>query len=66
MKIFATELAAFLRRHYPEANKDGAFRFSADIQIRNGMVDVDIPILTRLPAADPLPRAPEQGEIGPA
>ena len=55
MKIFATELAAFLRRHYPEANKDGAFRFSADIQIRNGMVDVDIPILTRLPDADPHP-----------
>ncbi|MES2291785.1 MAG: hypothetical protein V4527_00620 [Pseudomonadota bacterium] len=49
MKKFATELADFLRRHYPESHVDGSFRFSADIRIREGEVEVDIPILTRLP-----------------
>ena len=55
MKKFATELAAFLRRYYPEASVDGTYRFSADIQIRDGVVDVEIPILTRLPDADHYP-----------
>jgi len=49
MKKFATDLAAFLRRHYPQAHGDGWYRFSADIQIRDGNVDVEIPVLTRLP-----------------
>lgn len=49
MKKFAFELAEFLRRHYPEANRHGSYRFSADIQINDGQVDVEIPILTRLP-----------------
>ena len=49
MKKFASELAEFLRRHYPEANRNGWFRFSADIQIKDDEVDVEIPILTRLP-----------------
>lgn len=48
MKKFAAELADFLRRHYPEAARDGWYRFSADIQIRDGQVDVEIPVLTRL------------------
>jgi hypothetical protein len=60
MKRFAVELAEFLRRHYPEAARDGWYRFSADIQIKDGQVDVEIPILSRLPdvkvkrARDPL------------
>ena len=49
MKKFAVDLADFLRRHYPEAAKDGWYRFSADIQIRGGDVNVEIPVLTRLP-----------------
>lgn len=48
MKKFAADLADFLRRHYPDSNIDGSYRFSADIQIRDGEVDVQIPILTRL------------------
>lgn len=55
MKKFATELAAFLRRYYPEASQDGWYRFSADIQIRQGEVDVEIPILTRLPDVESFP-----------
>jgi hypothetical protein len=51
MKIFASELAAFLRRYYPETKEDGWYRFSADIQLRNGNVEVEIPMLTRLPDA---------------
>ena len=42
-------MADFLRRHYPEAAHDGWYRFSADIQIKGGEVDVEIPVLTRLP-----------------
>ena len=49
MKKFAAELVDFLRRHYPEAARDGWYRFSADIQIKGGEVDVEIPMLTRLP-----------------
>lgn len=58
MKKFAAELAEFLRRHYPESNEDGSFRFSVDIWIRKGEVSVDIPLLTRLPDEDarPLPQ----------
>ena len=48
MKRFAHELTEFLKRHYPEADQDGSYRFSADIEIRNGFVDVHLPILTRL------------------
>jgi hypothetical protein len=51
MKKFASELAAFLRRYYPETKADGWYRFSADIQLRNGNVEVEIPVLTRLPDA---------------
>ena len=49
MKKFAAELAAFLQRFYPEAELDGSYRFSADIRIHKGQVDVEIPVLTRLP-----------------
>jgi hypothetical protein len=49
MKKFANDLADFLQRHYPQAHSDGWYRFSADIQIRAGNVDVEIPVLTRLP-----------------
>lgn len=49
MKKFATELAQFLRRHYPQAAEDGWYRFSCDIQIVGGDVEVEIPVLTRLP-----------------
>jgi hypothetical protein len=38
----------FLKRHYVEASRDGWYRFSADIQIKDGEVEVEIPILTRL------------------
>jgi hypothetical protein len=55
VKKFSVELADFLRRHYPEANHDGWFRFSADIQIKDGAVDVEIPLLTQLPDASGLP-----------
>ena len=48
MKKFSHELTEFLKRHYPDANQDGSYRFSADIEIRNGFVDVHLPILTRL------------------
>ena len=48
MKRFAHELTGFLKRHYPDASQDGSYRFSADIEIRNGFVDVHMPILTRL------------------
>ncbi|HWA68683.1 MAG TPA: hypothetical protein VG821_02475 [Rhizomicrobium sp.] len=49
MKKFAADLADFLRRHYPDASHDGWYRFSADIQIRDGEVNVEVPILTRMP-----------------
>jgi hypothetical protein len=53
MKKFAQDLADFLRRHYPEAGRDGWYRFSADLRIMDGEVDVEIPILTRLPDVQP-------------
>ena len=62
MKKFASELAAFLRRHYPEAGEDGWYRFSADIQIHNGEVDVEIPILTRLPDVKPRTSAAQKSD----
>ena len=55
MKKFAADLADFLRRHYPETAQDGWYRFSADISIINGQVDVEIPVLTRLPDVVPMP-----------
>ena len=55
MKKFAADLADFLRRHYPETAQDGWYRFSADISIINGQVDVEIPVLTRLPDVAPMP-----------
>jgi hypothetical protein len=55
MKKFAAELADFLRRHYPDAMQDGWYRFSADINIVGGEVDVEIPMLTRLPDLMSLP-----------
>ncbi|HEY2836354.1 MAG TPA: hypothetical protein VGI89_07275 [Rhizomicrobium sp.] len=63
MKKFATELAAFLRRYYPEANQDGWYRFSADIQIRGDEVEVEIPILTRLPDVNPSPAKMENDPL---
>ncbi|MGZ5921261.1 MAG: hypothetical protein ACXWLT_05805 [Rhizomicrobium sp.] len=71
MKKFAADLADFLRRHYPEAAQDGWYRFSADIQIKDGEVDVEIPLLTRLPDVKSKPRAlrpkadPFKGHIPP-
>ena len=62
MKKFATELAAFLRRHYPEAGQDGWYRFSADIQIQRGEVNVEIPILTRLPDTKPRAARPAKSD----
>lgn len=53
MKIFAAELAAFLRRHYPEFLEDGTYRFSTDIRVHDGEVEVDFPLLTRIPDAQP-------------
>lgn len=67
MKKFAPELAAFLRRFYPDVNADGYYRFSADIRIRNGQIDVEIPILTRLPdeGLRPAPqRKPTPSDLG--
>jgi len=55
MKKFAADLADFLRRHYPETAQDGWYRFSADINISNGQVDVEIPVLTRMPDVVPMP-----------
>ena len=55
MKKFAADLADFLRRHYPETAQDGWYRFSTDISIINGQVDVEIPVLTRLPDVVPMP-----------
>jgi hypothetical protein len=55
MKKFAAELADFLRRHYPEAAQDGWYRFSADLNIVAGEVEVEIPILTRLPDVVSMP-----------
>jgi hypothetical protein len=49
MKAFAVELAAFLKRHYPEVREDGWYRFSADLMLRDGMVDIKIPLLSKLP-----------------
>ena len=49
MKKFSEDLADFLRRHYPEAARDGWYRFSADVQIRGTEVHVEIPMLSRLP-----------------
>lgn len=51
MKQFALDLANFLRRHYPGFCQDGAYRFSADLEIRDGEIKVEIPILTRMPDA---------------
>jgi hypothetical protein len=52
MQKFARDLAEFLRRYYPASTQDGAYRFSADIEIRNGEVTVEIPMLSRMPDAE--------------
>jgi hypothetical protein len=50
MESFANDLATFLRRHYPQViADDGWYRFSADLCLKNGRVDLHIPLLTRLP-----------------
>ena len=50
MQSFAIELADFLRRHYPDMiAEDGWYRFSADLCLDKGKVNVHIPLLTRLP-----------------
>jgi hypothetical protein len=48
MKQFAVDLAEFIRRYYPETANDGWYRFSADIQIKHGQVNVEIPVRSRL------------------
>jgi hypothetical protein len=65
MKKFAAELVDFLRRHYPEAARDGCYRFSADIQIIGGEVQVEIPLLTRLPDVVPTPSSKFEPKVDP-
>ncbi len=49
MKVFAVELAAFLKRHYPEFKEDGWYRFSTDIKLHDGRVEISLPLLSKLP-----------------
>ncbi|HXS05648.1 MAG TPA: hypothetical protein VN723_02575 [Rhizomicrobium sp.] len=63
MNKFSRDLAEFLRRHYPDSNLDGSYRFSADIEIRDGEVTVEIPVLTRMPNSNPL--ASDELKTGP-
>jgi hypothetical protein len=65
VKKFAAELAEFLRRHYPETRYDGWYRFSADIEIKGGEVDVEIPVLTRLPDLKPPGARQDKSKIDP-
>lgn len=50
MKTLAKDLAEFLQRAYPDViAKDGWYRFSADLFLHQGEVDLHIPLLSKLP-----------------